>query len=59
MSDSIAAPLAGRVVLVTGASSGIGRAIAVGAASAGADIAITYKSNVAGARVTESQIRAL
>ena len=59
MSDSTAAPLAGRVVLVTGASSGIGRAIAVGAAQAGADVALTYKSNIAGARETESQIRAL
>jgi 3-oxoacyl-[acyl-carrier protein] reductase len=59
MSDSAAAPLAGRIVLVTGASSGIGRAIAVGAAQAGADVALTYKSNVAGARETESQIRAL
>jgi 3-oxoacyl-[acyl-carrier protein] reductase len=59
MSESIAAPLAGRVVLVTGASSGIGRAIAVGAAQAGADVALTYKSNVAGARDTESQVRAL
>jgi len=59
MSDSLAAPLAGRVVLVTGASSGIGRAIAVGAARAGADVALTYKSSVAGARETESHIRAL
>ena len=59
MSDSNAGPLAGRVVLVTGASSGIGRAIAVGAARAGADVALTYKSNVAGARATEAQIRGL
>ena len=59
MSDSSAGPLAGRVVLVTGASSGIGRAIAVGAARAGADVALTYKSNVAGARATEAQIRGL
>jgi len=58
MSESFAAPLAGRVVLVTGASSGIGRAIAVRAAQAGADVALTYKSNAAGARVTESQIHA-
>src|SRR5688500_7709718 len=38
MSDE---PLAGKVMLVTGASSGIGRAIALGAARAGADVAIT------------------
>ena len=43
MTDSSAAPLAGRVVLVTGASSGIGRAIAIGAARAGADVALTYQ----------------
>jgi len=59
MSDSSAAPLEGRVVLVTGASSGIGRAIAIGAARAGADVALTYKSNVSGARDTEAQIQAL
>ena len=52
-------PLAGRVVLVTGASSGIGRAIAVAAARAGADVAITYKSNSAGAEDTANIIRAL
>lgn len=44
------APLAGRLVVVTGASSGIGRAIALGAARAGADVALTYRSNEAGAR---------
>jgi len=59
MTDSLAAPLAGRAVLVTGASSGIGRAIAIAAARAGADLAITYNSSVAGARETEAQIRAL
>ncbi len=43
MTDSLAAPLAGRAVLVTGASSGIGRAIAIAAARAGADVAMTYQ----------------
>jgi 3-oxoacyl-[acyl-carrier protein] reductase len=52
-------PLAGRVVLVTGASSGIGRAIAVAAARAGAGVALTYKSNSAGAHDTAAQIREL
>jgi 3-oxoacyl-[acyl-carrier protein] reductase len=59
MSESGASPLAGRVVLVTGASSGIGRAIAIAAGRAGADVALTYKSNIAGAHDTESQIRTL
>jgi 3-oxoacyl-[acyl-carrier protein] reductase len=43
------APLAGRAVLVTGGSSGIGKAIALAAAGAGADVAITYHANAAGA----------
>ena len=59
MSDPVVKPLEGRGVLVTGASSGIGRAIAIAAARAGADIALTYRSNAAGARDTEAQIRAL
>jgi 3-oxoacyl-[acyl-carrier protein] reductase len=57
MSESDGAPLAGRVVLVTGASSGIGRAIAVGVARAGADVALTYRANVAGAQETVGQAR--
>ena len=47
MSDQ--ATLAGRGVLVTGASSGIGRAIALASARAGADVAITYRTNADGA----------
>src|SRR5471030_3265373 len=50
--------LAGRAVLVTGASSGIGRAIALAAARAGADVALTYRANEAGAREVEREIRA-
>jgi 3-oxoacyl-[acyl-carrier protein] reductase len=53
------APLAGRAMLVTGASSGIGRAIAIGAARAGADVAVTYRINDAGAREVEQAIVAL
>ena len=46
-------------MLVTGGSSGIGRAIAIGAARAGADVALTFRSNEAGAREVEREIRAL
>ena len=58
MTDA-ALPLAGRGVLVTGASSGIGRAIALAAARAGADVAVTYRVNRAGASDVERGIRAL
>jgi 3-oxoacyl-[acyl-carrier protein] reductase len=50
--------LAGKRVLVTGASSGIGRAIALAAARAGADLALTYRANEAGADAVATQIRA-
>jgi 3-oxoacyl-[acyl-carrier protein] reductase len=59
MSDNSAAQLAGRAMLVTGGSSGIGRAIALGAARAGADVALTYRTNERGARDVEREIRAL
>jgi 3-oxoacyl-[acyl-carrier protein] reductase len=48
--------LAGRVVLVTGASSGIGRAIARACASAGADHILTYRDAAGGARETAAEI---
>lgn len=51
--------LAGKVVLVTGASSGIGRAIAEACARAGADTAVTYRRNREGAEETATGIRAL
>ena len=50
--------LEGKVVLVTGASSGIGRAIALGCAREGADLAITYRANADGADETARAIRA-
>jgi 3-oxoacyl-[acyl-carrier protein] reductase len=58
MTDATAV-LAGRAVLVTGASSGIGRAIALAAARAGADVALTFRVNEAGARQVERDIRAV
>jgi 3-oxoacyl-[acyl-carrier protein] reductase len=59
MSDPVVPPLAGRGVLVTGASSGIGRAIAIAMARAGADVALTYRSNEPGARETARSIERL
>jgi 3-oxoacyl-[acyl-carrier protein] reductase len=49
--------LKNRVVLVTGASSGIGKATAVAFAREGARVAITYKTNQAGAEETLSEIK--
>jgi 3-oxoacyl-[acyl-carrier protein] reductase len=56
MPDSFTAPLTGRVVLVTGGSSGIGRAIAMAVARAGGDVAVTSRTNEAGARAVEEEI---
>jgi 3-oxoacyl-[acyl-carrier protein] reductase len=59
MQESADAPLAGRTIVVTGASSGIGRAIAIAAARAGADVALTFRSNETGARATAADIEVL
>ena len=44
--------LSGKVILVTGASRGIGRAIAIELASKGAAIAINYSKDDEGAKAT-------
>jgi 3-oxoacyl-[acyl-carrier protein] reductase len=59
MTETVAHPLAGRAMLVTGASSGIGRAIALAAARSGADVALTYRANEQGARELARDITAL
>ena len=48
-----------KVVLVTGASGGIGKAAAIGAAQHGADVASNYHSDEAGAADAIAQIEAL
>jgi 3-oxoacyl-[acyl-carrier protein] reductase len=52
-------PLHQRLVLVTGASRGIGAAIAVGAARAGADVAVAFHEQEAEAEAVAGQVRAL
>lgn len=51
--------LAGKTVLVTGASSGIGRGIAIASARAGADVVLTWRGNEAGAAETAAAVREL
>jgi 3-oxoacyl-[acyl-carrier protein] reductase len=55
----VAGELAGKIVVVTGASSGIGRAIAVACARAGATLVITYRQNQEGATQVAREIRGL
>jgi 3-oxoacyl-[acyl-carrier protein] reductase len=57
MAETLAEPLAGRTLVVTGGSSGIGRAVAIAAARAGADVALTYRTNEAGAEDAAAIVR--
>jgi 3-oxoacyl-[acyl-carrier protein] reductase len=48
--------LSGKVVVVTGSSSGIGQAVAGACAEAGADLVVTYQHNRSGAEATARRI---
>src|SRR4029450_4071764 len=50
--------LSDRVVLVTGASSGIGAATAAAFGAEGARVAITYRDNLTGAKATAERVEA-
>lgn len=61
--DNVSPPpgtaLAGKRVLVTGGSSGIGRAIVLAAARAGADVLLTYRANTRGAEAVAAEVATL
>ena len=51
--------LAGKVVLVTGASAGIGRAVAIGCAQHGAHVGLNFGHDVAGAESAVEEIKGM
>lgn len=53
----VARPLAGRVAVVTGSSSGIGRAIAIELATAGADVVLHGRANREGLAETSALVK--
>jgi glucose 1-dehydrogenase len=59
MDHTLPPDFAGKVALITGASSGIGRATALGLAKCGADIALNYLTMPEAAETAATEIRAL
>lgn len=51
--------LSDKIVLITGASKGIGKALALGCAREGADVIVNYNSDHDGAEATVAEIKAL
>ena len=58
MSDAIARPLSGKIVLVTGAGQRLGKEIALGLGRLGADVAVHFHASRAGAGEGVSAIKA-
>ena len=59
MTMNAATSLAGKLILVTGAGTGIGQGVALELARQGADVAISYHGSAQGAQETVAQMQAL